>query len=211
MLFTASDAFTSASHALLKNCTYVMGNLRRIIPRFKVALFKVALFKVFIDDTDSKQPSPKTQLPTLPKLTPRTDETGYTYEEALALSIAEGHPNPLKSDSSSSSSSSFPSSATQEPTVVFSHDNVPIARSNHYIKDRLQLLVQDIELIRSVSRIDSKEEVPDHLHVKMWQSLLSICENVRKIVVPIKWADKLDPRFFSRLEVMVIKGDDNYE
>jgi hypothetical protein len=45
----------------------------------------------------------------------------------------------------------------------------------------------------------------------MWQSLLSICENVQRLIVTVRWADKVDPRFFPRLKVTVIRPDDEYE
>jgi hypothetical protein len=164
-----------------------------------------------VADTNPRQFSlPGEQVSNAPEATPGTDETGYTYDEAMAISIAEGHLDPTSSDMSSSSSQSSSNNAIQGPTVVSRHEDVPVARTDHYVKFRLQLLVQDIELIRSGSQIDYAEEIPDHLYVKMWQSLLSVCENVQRLILPMKWADKVDPRFFPRLKVTVIRPDDEY-
>ena len=122
-------------------------------------------------------------------------------------SDSEKHSSPPSSSSSSSLSSSSP--AFQQPPVVSSRStDAPIIHSDNYIKSRLQELVEDIDLIRLGSDIESKEQISDRLHVMLWQSLLSVRENVQRIVIPVKWEDKVDPRVFPRLRVTVIRPDD---
>ena len=166
----------------------------------------------FVSNTESKQRSPsQDQALQASEIPAGTEETGYTKEEALAL-IAEGRLDPVEDSSSSTSSSSSAKDTIGQnlPLATPTPAPAPITRTHHEILDRIDELTQDIEIIKTVSHIEKNENVTDELYVKFWQSLLSDCENVRKVTIPVKWVHMVDARVFKRLEVMTIKRNDDY-
>jgi hypothetical protein len=68
-----------------------------------------------------------------------------------------------------------------------------------------------LEMIKTLSQIEEHDEVTDNLYADFWQSLLSVCENVHTVFVPVRWTNKFYPGFFPSLKVTVIKRDDDFE
>jgi hypothetical protein len=48
------------------------------------------------------------------------------------------------------------------------------------------------------------------MYIEFMRSLLSVCENIHTISVPVRWSHKVDSRTFPNLRVTYIKGDGNY-